>query len=71
MTAIKSLHSRTFERLVEQQRGILTASLADGHMGNYADYKQLVGRLQGLADALKLSEQADFELSGDEPGAGT
>lgn len=40
-------------------------------MESYADYKQLVGRLQGLADALKLSEQADFEISGDEPDAGS
>lgn len=68
MTAIKSLHSRTFERLIAQQQAVLMASLVTG-VDDYATYRQIVGRLQGLDDALRISEQADYELSGDEPDA--
>jgi hypothetical protein len=45
----------------------LIASLLAAVPEDYAAFRQIVGRLQGLADALKLSEQADFNLSGEEP----
>lgn len=32
---------------------------------DYPAYRQLVGELQGLNDALRLSEEADFKLSGE------
>lgn len=70
MTAIKSLHSRAFEKLLETHRANLLEALANGAPGDYASYRQIVGRFEGLADALKLSEQADYNLSGDEPDVG-
>jgi hypothetical protein len=70
MTAIKSQHTRSFERLAREYQDSLIASLAAGVPSDYATYRQIVGELQGVANALRLSEQADFELSGDEPNVG-
>ncbi len=70
MTAIKSHHSRVFERLAAEHRMDLIDALIGGAVVDFPMYRQIVGQLQGLDDALKLSEQADFELSGDEPHAG-
>lgn len=67
MTAIRSQHSRVFERLVAEHRLDLIDSLVMGVPPDHAAYRQMVGRIQGITDALELSEQADFELSGDEP----
>lgn len=67
MSAIKSLHSRMFEKLIAEQQTKLLTSLATGGAPDYATYKQIVGRIEGLDDALRLSEQADFEISGDAP----
>lgn len=66
MSAIKSQHSRIFEQLTNEQRTLLVDSLVAGTPADHAAYRQIVGRIQGLADALKLSEEADFKLSGDE-----
>ena len=68
MTAFKSQHSRTFERLMGQQRQEVLESLAMGHETSM--YWRLVGQIQGFDDALKISEKADFEISGDEPDVG-
>lgn len=66
MSAIKSQHSRTFERLIEKQRQVLIDSLiASGQL----QHDNIVGRITGLDDALRISEQADYEISGDEPSA--
>ena len=70
MPAIKSQHSRTFEQLMFAHQESLLASLAAGIPADYAAYRQIVGQLQGVTDALKISEQADYNLSGDEPDAG-
>lgn len=70
MTAIRSQHSRIFERLIADRRELLIEALVEGHPGDHAAYRQIVGQIQGLSDALKISEQADFELSGDEPDGG-
>lgn len=67
MSAIRSQHTRVFERLVEDHRQTLIQALIAGTPVDHLAYRQLVGRLQGIADALKISEQADFELSGEEP----
>lgn len=68
MTAIRSQHGRLFQRLVVEQRQALLESLALGH--GQEIYMGLVGQVRGLDDALRLSEQADFEISGEEPDAG-
>lgn len=67
MTAIKSQHSRVFEQRLAEHRQTLIAGLATGTPTDYAAYRQLVGQIQGIDDALKISEQADFNLSGEEP----
>jgi len=67
MTAIKSQHSRTFEQLAGEHRKALIESLSAGVPEDYPAYRQLVGRIQGIDDALKMSGEADFKLSGDEP----
>lgn len=70
MTAIKSQHSRVFEKLLAEHRNALLESLAVGTPTDYANYRQIVGRIQGISDALSFSEQADFNISGEEPDAG-
>jgi len=67
MTAIRSQHSRVFERLMAEQRQQVLESLAMGH--DTSMYMRLVGQVQGIDDALKISERADFEISGEEPDA--
>ncbi len=66
MTAIKSHYSRLFEQLVVKLRAELLEGLAAGTAGDYAAYRQHVGRIQGLDDALKLSEEADYKLNGED-----
>lgn len=68
MTAIKSHHSRLFEQLVAAHRASLLEALAAGVPQDYAHYRQFVGELQGLNDALGLSEEADFKLNGEDVG---
>jgi hypothetical protein len=69
VTAIKSQHTRIFEQRVAVRRQEILESMALGHQNN--SYWSLVGQIQGLDDALKISEEADFTISGDEdPNAG-
>ncbi len=68
MTAIRSHHGRMFTQLVAEHRQKLADAVASGVEEKL--YWRLVGEIQGLDAALKLSEQADFKLSGDEPDAG-
>lgn len=70
MTAIKSQHSKAFEQLISQRLQILTEAIAGGLANDYAHYRDLVGQITGLSDALKISEAADFQLSGEEPNVG-
>lgn len=70
MTAIKSQHSRVLELLIVEYRSTLVEALVAGVPEDHASYRQIVGRIQGLGEALKLSEQADFNISGDEPDVG-
>lgn len=65
MTAIKSQHSKVFERLMREYQDAIIGSLASGVPSDYPAYRHMVGQLQGVADALRISEQADFELSGE------
>lgn len=66
MTAIKSHHSRVFEKLVAERQALLTLSVLQGQKRNL--YHRLVGQIQGLDDALKLSEEADYKLNGEDIG---
>ena len=66
MTAIKSPHSRVFIELAFEYRKALEDAVLAGMPGDYAAYRHLVGQLQGINDALRLSESADFKLSGDD-----
>lgn len=70
MTAIRSHHSRLFEQRLAEHRQALIDSLAIGTAADYPAYRQLVGRIQGIDDAVKLSAEADFMISGEEPDAG-
>ena len=62
MTA--SHHSRVLRQLVAERRHELLESLV-----NILD-PMVVGRIRGLDEALALSDQADFKLSGEDPDAG-
>lgn len=66
MTAIQSHHSRQLKQLIAGWRETLLNDLALGNCDDYATYRQCVGRLQGLDDALRLSEEADFKLNGED-----
>ncbi len=66
MSGIKSQHSRLFEQLLSAHREALIGSLATGVPQDYPAYRQLVGQIQGIDDALKFSQEADSTLSGDE-----
>lgn len=70
MTAIKGQHSRLFEEALAKRREDWLLSLANGAPADYETYRQMVGYVQGLDDALKLSQEADFKLSGEEPDVG-
>lgn len=67
MTAIKSQHSRVFDQHLAAHRQTLVDSLATGTPQDYPAYRQIVGQIQGIDDAVKISEEADFKISGDEP----
>lgn len=68
MTAIRSQHSRAFEVLALTRRQKLLEAMAVGHL--HDAYWTLVGQVRGLDEALALSEQADFQINGEEPDAG-
>jgi hypothetical protein len=64
VTAIESQHSRVFRELVNKFRATLVNDLANGTPPDYPAYRQAVGRIEGLSDALKLSEESDFTING-------
>lgn len=63
MAAIKSQHSRLFERLVAERRQQLVDAISTGVLES--EYPKLVGQIRGLDEALRMSEEADYKLSGD------
>lgn len=63
MAAIKSPHSRVLEQLIAHRRQKLVESILAGVPENY--YREFIGEVRGLDAALKLSEEADYKLSGD------
>jgi hypothetical protein len=64
MTAIRSNHARVLTQLIAERRQFVLESMSGGVKRKI--YHQLVGQLQGLDDALKLSEEADFKLNGED-----
>ncbi len=66
MTAIASNHARVFRQLIDEHRQTLLESLATGTAADYPAYRQLVGRLEGIADAINISELADSKISGEQ-----
>ena len=64
----RSAHSRAFEQLAAEHRMAMLEALALGQDTN--SYWRLVGVIQGIDDAVKLSKEADTRLSGEDPDAG-
>ena len=60
---IKSQHSRRLEQLVAEHRLQMVNAMLAGVVE--WQYRELVGVVRGLDDAVRLSEQADRELSGE------
>ena len=63
MTAY-SRHGRLLEERIEERITDLSNQLGQGSATDYPSYRQTVGQIQGLRDALKISEDADRELNG-------
>jgi len=60
---IQSRHGIALKEKIAEHRHALLEQMAAGiDANNY--YWMAVGRVQGLADAIKLSEDADLELNG-------
>lgn len=66
---IRSQHGRATEELLRQHRQTLLESLVVGHKTKI--YWRIVGQVQGIDDALRISDEADFKLNGDEPDGGS
>ena len=60
---IRSLHARMLHDLLLERRQKIIEAIISGN-ADYAGYRQLVGEVQGIDDALKLSEDADVSISG-------
>jgi hypothetical protein len=60
---IQSAHSRVLAQLIAEHRAKILDAVAQGVKRKL--YLQLVGQLQGLDDALRLSIEADSKLNGD------
>jgi hypothetical protein len=60
---IKSPHARVFEELMAEYRQKLVDAMTGGVIDSF--YPQLVGEIRGIDTALKLSEEADLQLSGE------
>lgn len=63
MTA-HSRYGRLFEERATERIGELLAQMGNGTASDYPAYRQLVGRIEGIKDALKISEELDSELTG-------
>lgn len=70
MAGIKSQHSRLFEQRLAEHRLALVESMSGGVPTDYPAYRQLVGQIQGVDVALRISQEADAILSGEDPNGG-
>jgi hypothetical protein len=62
--SIESRHAIVLKQKIAEHRQTLLEALGNGAAADYGAYKQLAGQIQGLADALKLSDDADYEING-------
>lgn len=62
---MKSPHSHAFEAMVNAYRERLIESMIQGVPADFPAYRQLVGELAGINEALKMSAEADAKLSGE------
>lgn len=60
----ESNHARIFKKKLAERRQELLEAMATGYALDHGTYKQCVGQIQGLADAVKLSDDADYEING-------
>jgi hypothetical protein len=63
MTAY-SRHGRLLEERIEERIAELGQQIVTVPAADYATYRQIVGRVEGLADALKISQEIDGENNG-------
>ena len=54
--------ARTLKAKLEQRFAELSGHLAAGNAEDWADYKERVGRIQGLRDAISMCEDAEMDL---------
>ncbi len=62
---MQSHWSRTFAAKLAEHRDALVRDLATGRVADFPDYRQIVGRIQGLDDAIRISDEVDGILSGE------
>lgn len=62
--SLESRHAIILKQKIVEHRQELLEMLAAGHVQDFGIYKQVVGQIQGLADAVKLSDDADYEING-------
>lgn len=62
---IKTAYSREFEKRLRELRAQLHEDLGNGCAMDFAAYRQIVGRMQGIDDALAISESVDKDMSGE------
>lgn len=62
--SLESRHAIIFKQKIAEHRQKLLETLGTGYAVDYGNYKQIVGQIQGLADAMKFSDDADYEING-------
>jgi hypothetical protein len=65
MSLVRSHYSGMLGARLTELRDKLAYELGSGCAADYATYRQIVGRIQGLDDALKISEDVDLVLNGE------
>jgi hypothetical protein len=65
---IRSHHARVFHELMIEHRKQMVDAIINGGI-DYPMYRQIVGSIQGIDDALRISEQADINISGGQNAA--
>lgn len=65
MSLVRSHYSGMLGARLRELREKIALDLADGCAMDYAAYRQIVGRMQGLDDAMKISEDVDLVLNGE------
>lgn len=59
-----SRHGRLLEERIAERISDLSQQMLKSPAADYASYRQIVGRVEGLLDALKISEEIDGENEG-------